>query len=43
MDAFDAASAGPWLHAAAGGLGPPIGLVAGDLLEHLPAVLEPLG
>ena len=43
MDAFDAARAGPWIHAAAAGLGPPVGLVAGDLLEHLPAVLEPLG
>ncbi len=34
-----AAAAGAWLHGAAAALGPPVGLVAGDLPELLPAAL----
>ncbi len=37
--ALEAAAAGAWLHARAGRLGPAHGLVASDLLEHLPAAL----
>jgi NAD(P)H-hydrate epimerase len=36
---LEAAAAGAWLHARAGALGPAAGLVASDLLEHLPAAL----
>lgn len=43
MDPFDAASAGPWIHAEAARHAPPIGMVAGDLLDALPTVLERLG
>ncbi len=43
LDPLDAAAAGAWLHARAGALGPPHGLVAGDLVELLPlAVMEAL-
>ena len=34
-----AAAAGAWVHGAAAKLGPARGLVAGDLIELLPAVL----
>ncbi len=43
MAAFDAASAGPWIHAEAACRAPTVGMVAGDLLATLPAVLESLG
>jgi NAD(P)H-hydrate epimerase len=36
---LEAAAAGAWLHARAGALGPARGLVASDLLDHLPAAL----
>lgn len=36
---LDAAAAGAWLHGRAAGHGPAVGLVAGDLLTHLPAAL----
>jgi NAD(P)H-hydrate repair Nnr-like enzyme with NAD(P)H-hydrate dehydratase domain len=40
MDAFEAACAGVWLHGRAAALAGP-GLIADDLLEHLPdAVAE---
>jgi NAD(P)H-hydrate epimerase len=39
MNAFDAAAAGAWLHGRAGAHGPATGLVAGDLLDALPAAL----
>jgi hydroxyethylthiazole kinase-like uncharacterized protein yjeF len=41
--AFEAAAAGAWLHGTAASLGPARGLVAGDVVAHLPAVLESLG
>ena len=34
-----AAAAGAWIHGAAGGRSDPAGLVAGDLVDHLPDVL----
>jgi ADP-dependent NAD(P)H-hydrate dehydratase / NAD(P)H-hydrate epimerase len=37
---FDAAAAGAWLHARAGGLGPGLGLIASDLIARIPAALE---
>jgi NAD(P)H-hydrate epimerase len=37
-----AAAAGAWLHGRAGALGPPRGLVAGDLTDRLPAVFAEL-
>ena len=43
MAAFDAASAGPWIHAEAALRAPTVGMVAGDLLATLPTVLESLG
>jgi NAD(P)H-hydrate epimerase len=36
---LESAAAGAWLHARAGSLAPASGLVASDLLEHLPAAL----
>lgn len=39
---FEAAAAGAFLHGAAGALGWRNGLVAGDLLDHLPAVIDRL-
>lgn len=41
--AFDAAAAGAWIHGQAARLGPASGLVAGDIPELLPPVLEALG
>lgn len=37
---FDAAAAGAWVHGSAGRLGPAEGLIARDLIEHLPEVLD---
>lgn len=37
--AAEAAAAGAWIHAEAGRLAPPVGMVAGDLLAAIPAVL----
>ena len=37
--ALEAAGAAAWLHAEAARLGPPVGLVAGDLVDLLPAAL----
>jgi ADP-dependent NAD(P)H-hydrate dehydratase / NAD(P)H-hydrate epimerase len=39
VDPLDAASAGAWLHGAAGQAGPAEGLVAGDLVDALPRAL----
>ncbi|HEV8114971.1 MAG TPA: ADP/ATP-dependent (S)-NAD(P)H-hydrate dehydratase, partial [Acidimicrobiales bacterium] len=36
---LEAAAAGAWLHATAGALGPAVGLVASDLVAHLPGAL----
>ena len=36
---LEAAAAGAWLHARAGALAPPQGLVAGDVVDHLPLAL----
>ena len=36
---LEAAAAGAWLHARAGALAPALGLVASDLLDHLPGAL----
>lgn len=41
-DPFEAAAAGAWLHGRAGALASPRGLVAGDLVDHLPDVLSEL-
>ncbi|HEX6235909.1 MAG TPA: NAD(P)H-hydrate dehydratase [Acidimicrobiales bacterium] len=38
-EAFDAAAAGAWLHGRAAMAGPAHGLVAGDLIDHLPDAL----
>lgn len=40
--ALEAAAAGAWLHAEAGRLGPPAGLLAGDLVDALPLALAVL-
>ena len=37
---LEAAAAGAWLHARAGAAGPADGLVASDLLDAIPGVLE---
>ena len=37
-----AAAAGAWIHGEAARFGPPVGLVASDLLEAIPLVLEQL-
>ena len=42
VPAFEAAAAGAWIHGRAGRLGPLRGLVAGDLPDLIPAVLESL-
>jgi NAD(P)H-hydrate epimerase len=39
VPALHAAAAGAWLHGRAARLAPEIGMVAGDIAEHLPAVL----
>jgi ADP-dependent NAD(P)H-hydrate dehydratase / NAD(P)H-hydrate epimerase len=41
-DAFDAAAAGAWLHGMAARRGPARGLVAGDVVDALPATLHAL-
>ena len=43
MDPFRAAASGAWIHAEAARRGPPVGLVAGDLVDVLPDVLAELG
>jgi NAD(P)H-hydrate epimerase len=40
VPALEAAAAGAWLHGRAGAHGPAHGLVAGDLLDHLPDALS---
>ena len=42
VPAFQAAAAGAWLHGRAAQLAPAHGMVAGDIAQHLPAVLEGL-
>lgn len=42
VPAFEAASAGAWIHGQAGRNGPERGLVAGDLLDLIPGVLSAL-
>jgi NAD(P)H-hydrate epimerase len=42
VPAFEAAAAGAWLHGTAASLGPARGLVAGDVVTHLPVVLGSL-
>ena len=42
MPALHAATSGAWLHGAAARRGPSVGLVAGDLVDELPGVLEEL-
>ncbi len=39
---LDAAAAGAWIHADAAGRCPPAGLVAGDVVDALPATLSAL-
>jgi NAD(P)H-hydrate epimerase len=39
VDAFDAATAGAWLHARAAAHGPEVGLIASDVVELLPTAL----
>ncbi len=39
LDPFRAAAAAAWIHAEAARSGPPVGLVAGDLVDALPGVL----
>jgi ADP-dependent NAD(P)H-hydrate dehydratase / NAD(P)H-hydrate epimerase len=39
LDPFRAAGAAAWIHAVAAHAGPPVGLVAGDLIDALPGVL----
>jgi NAD(P)H-hydrate epimerase len=39
LDPFRAAAAAAWLHAEAARSGPPVGLVAGDIVDGLPGVL----
>ena len=39
IDPFRAAAAGAWIHGEASRCGPAVGLVAGDLIDALPAVL----
>jgi NAD(P)H-hydrate epimerase len=40
LDAFDAAACGAWVHAAAARECPVVGLVAGDVADAVPAVLN---
>jgi NAD(P)H-hydrate epimerase len=42
LPALDAASAGAWIHGRAASLGPAVGLVASDVIDLLPAVLDVL-
>ena len=42
VPALRAAAVGAWIHGAAARLGPPVGLVASDLLDRLPTVLGSL-
>jgi NAD(P)H-hydrate epimerase len=42
VDPFDAAAAGAWLHGRAAHHGPAEGLVAGDVVDHLPTALAAL-
>ncbi|MGI9051531.1 MAG: NAD(P)H-hydrate dehydratase [Ilumatobacteraceae bacterium] len=42
VPALQAAAAGAWIHGAAARLGPPVGLVASDLLDLLPTVVGSL-
>jgi NAD(P)H-hydrate epimerase len=42
LDPFEAAAAGAWIHGRAGRLGPRRGLIAGDLLNLIPQVLDTL-
>jgi NAD(P)H-hydrate epimerase len=42
MEPLHAAASAAWIHGAAALLGPSAGFVAGDLLDHLPTVLERL-
>lgn len=42
MPAFQAAAAGAWLHGRAARQAPAAGMVAGDIADHLPTVLEAL-
>jgi NAD(P)H-hydrate epimerase len=42
LEPFEAAAAGAWIHGRAGSLGPRRGLIAGDLLELIPSVLDTL-
>jgi len=43
MPAYSAAAAGAWLHGQAAKLAPNHGMVAGDIADHLPSVLDGLG
>jgi NAD(P)H-hydrate repair Nnr-like enzyme with NAD(P)H-hydrate dehydratase domain len=43
VEPFHAAAAGAWLHGRAASAATAHGFVAGDIAEHLPAVLEDLG
>ena len=40
LPALQAAAAGAWIHGRASRLGPPLGLVASDLLAAIPVVLD---
>jgi NAD(P)H-hydrate epimerase len=39
---FEAAAAGAWIHGRAGQLTPAVGMVASDLISHVPTVLAEL-
>ncbi len=43
VPALHAAAAGAWLHGQAARLAPARGMVAGDIADHLPTVLDGLG
>jgi hydroxyethylthiazole kinase-like uncharacterized protein yjeF len=43
LPAFEAAAAAAWIHGAAAAAGPRLGLIAEDLVAHLPAALEAAG
>ena len=42
LDPLDAAASAAWVHGSAAQHGPRAGLIAGDLIDHLPAVLDAL-
>lgn len=42
IPAFEAAAAGAWIHGRAGQLTAPVGMIASDLIDHLPSVLAEL-